>query len=102
MSSGRDSVRLVPVMNKNGWGDQESGSFLCSGSHGVFFEIRVRGHLDRTWSDWLEGLDVKLSDDGLMLLSGHIRDQSELMGVLTRLHNLNLSILSVSEKGKQE
>jgi hypothetical protein len=100
MSSRRDAGSLVTVMNKNGAGDQERMSILPTGIHGAFFEIRVRGHLDQSWSDWLEGLDVKPADDGQMLLFGHIRDQSELMGILTRLHNLNLTLLSVNEAGQ--
>jgi hypothetical protein len=88
---------LIAVMNNNSGADKESGNFFSSGTRGAFFEIRVRGHLDRSWSDWLAGMDVKLRDDGQMVLSGYLRDQSELMGILTRLHNLNLSLISVSE-----
>ncbi len=71
----------------------------CTGSFrsgGGFFEIHVRGHLDSTWSDWLEGLEVKLFDNGEMLLSGTIVDQAALMGVLNKLNGLNLALLSVS------
>jgi hypothetical protein len=102
MSSRRDAVRLVAVMNKYSGGQQHGEGFLFTGTHGAFFEIRVRGHLDESWSDWLEGLDVRLLDDGQMLLSGYVRDQSELMGILTRLHNLNLALLSVSERNQQK
>jgi len=38
-------------------------------------QIRVRGHLDSKWSDWLEGMEVKLLDNGEMILSGTIVDQ---------------------------
>jgi hypothetical protein len=102
MSSRRGAGRLVTVMNKNSGGDEERMGILPTGIHGAFFEIRVRGYLDQSWSDWLEGLDVKPADDGQMLLSGYIRDQSELMGILTRLHNLNLTILSVTEAGQHK
>jgi hypothetical protein len=61
------------------------------------FEILVKGHLDRSWSDWLGGLEVRLVDNGEMMLSGQIRDQAALMGILTRLHGLNLTLLSVSK-----
>ena len=85
------------MTNKNGEGDKESRKTLSTDAHGSFFEIRVKGHLDESWSEWLEGLDVRLLDDGEMLLSGYVRDQAALMGILTRLYNLNLVLLSVSE-----
>ncbi len=62
-----------------------------------FYEIRVRGLLDQTWSHWLEDLEVKLSGNGDMFLLGHIRDQAALMGILNKLHGLNLRIVSVGE-----
>ena len=69
---------------------------------GRFFEIRVRGHLDGKWSDWLEGLEVKLLDNGEMILSGTIVDQAALMGVLNKLNGLNLALLSVSQVNRIE
>lgn len=64
---------------------------------GDFFEIRVQGHLDRQWSDWLEGLELELLDGGEMILSGVIVDQAALLGVLNKLNRLNLTIVSVRE-----
>ncbi len=81
---------------------RESGSARSSAPRGRFFEIRVRGHLDQSWSEWLEGLDVRLLDEGQMLLSGQIRDQTALMGILTKLYNLNLTLISVSERGQEK
>ena len=65
-------------------------------------EIHVRGQLDESWSDWLEGLEIKLLDNGEMILSGYIGDQAALMGILNKLHGLNLALLSVSEVGQQK
>lgn len=75
----------------------ENDNFLPSATHGGFFEIRVKGHLDKSWTDWLEGLEVKLQENNEMVLSGHMTDQAALMGVLNKLYNLNLVLLSVSE-----
>jgi len=61
------------------------------------FEIHVRGHLDSTWSEWLEGLEVKLLENGEMILLGYIQDQAALMGVLNKLSHLNLTLISVNE-----
>jgi len=76
---------------------------LCScGVGGRFFEIRVRGHLDSKWLDWLEGLEVKPLDNGEMILSGTLVDQAALMGVLNKLNGLNLALLSVSQVNRIE
>jgi hypothetical protein len=75
--------------------ENRSAHFSCCG--GGFFEIRVKGHLDSKWLDWLEGLEVKLLDNGEMILSGTLVDQAALMGVLNKLNRLNLTLLSVSQ-----
>ncbi len=69
---------------------------------GKFFEIRVKGHLDGKWSDWLEGLEVELLDNGEMILSGTLVDQAALMGVLNKLNGLNLTLLSVGQVNRIE
>jgi hypothetical protein len=77
------------AMNKE---DQSAPSSCCGGA---CFEIRVKGHLNPNWSDWLEGLELKLLENGEMILSGTIVDQAALMGVLNKLYRLNLTLLSV-------
>ncbi len=67
-----------------------------------FFEIHVQGHLDSKWSDWLEGLEVRLLDNGEMILDGPIVDQAALMGILNKLGHLNLALLSLSEVKTKE
>ena len=61
-----------------------------------FFEIYVKGHLSPCWSDWLEGMEVELLDNGEMILSGVIVDQAALIGVLNKLYRLNLTLLSAN------
>jgi hypothetical protein len=75
---------------------KEQGA-LSGNAHSGFFEIRVKGHLDESWSDWLEGLEVSLLENDEMTLRGRIGDQAALMGVLNRLYGLNLVLLSVNE-----
>lgn len=70
-------------------------------SRGKFFEIHVKGQLDSRWSEWLEGLEVKLLDNGEMILFGPIVDQAALMGVLNKLSHLNLTLLSVNEVNRK-
>ncbi len=61
------------------------------------YEIHVKGHLGDQWSDWLEGMGVRLLDNGEMVLYGPIQDQAALMGILNKLHRLNLTVLSLSK-----
>lgn len=82
--------------NKHDYANKNKGMLPTAGQ-GEFFEIHVKGHLDESWSDWLEGLEVKLVDNGEMILLGHIGDQAALMGILNKLNGLNLTLLSVSE-----
>ena len=90
------------MTNKKNEPNKEDQGTLSTGTRGgCFFEIHVRGQLDESWSDWLEGLEVKLLDDGEMILSGYIWDQAALMGTLNKLYGLNLALLSVSKVGQE-
>jgi hypothetical protein len=60
-------------------------------------EIRVKGQLSDQWRDWFENLDLRYLENGEMILSGSVADQSALMGILNKLNRLNLTLLSVSE-----
>jgi len=75
----------------------EAQNQLSTSPEAKFFEIRVKGQLDSKWSEWLDGLQVKLLDDGEMLLFGPIIDQAALMGVLNKLTRLNLTLLAINE-----
>ena len=66
------------------------------------FKIHVRGQLDESWSDWLDGMEVKLLDNGEMILSGAIVDQAALMGILSKVNRLNLTLLSVREVNQSD
>jgi hypothetical protein len=90
------------MTNKNSESNNENQGFLSTNSRGGIFEIHVKGHLDDSWSDWLEGLEVKLLDNGEMILYGRIGDQAALMGILNKLYRLNLALLSVSEVNQKK
>jgi hypothetical protein len=69
----------------------------------AFYEIRVKGHLDLSWSDWLDGLAIVPQRGDETLLSGPIVDQAALHGLLDKLYAMNLAILSVVQvKNDQE
>ena len=59
------------------------------------YEIRVRGQLDSNWSDWFNGLEVMPQENGETLITGDIQDQDALQGILTKVFNLRLMLLSV-------
>ena len=90
------------MTNKKEESYKENQGVLSTGAQGSFFEIRVKGHLDDSWSEWLEGLEVKLFENGEMILFGHIGDQAALMGILNKLYGLNLALLSVSKASQKK
>jgi hypothetical protein len=61
-----------------------------------FYEIKVEGHLDETLAGWFEDLTVFNLEDGDALLSGLLPDQAALQGVLKRISNLGLTLVSVN------
>ncbi len=61
----------------------------------MLYRVRVGGHLDAGWADWLGGLSITAEPDGTTLLAGTLPDQTALYGVLSKLHNLNLPLLSL-------
>lgn len=60
------------------------------------YEIRVNGHLESTWSDWFDGLAISNLENGEAMLSGYLPDQAALHGVLKRISNLSLTLISVN------
>lgn len=96
MTTLQDEIR--PDRNTEGNGDRNIRSSRPEGRN---FEIHVKGQLNSQWSEWLEGLEVKLLEDGEMILFGPIVDQAALMGILNKLNRLNLTLLSLSEVKEQ-
>ena len=62
-------------------------------------EIRIKGHIDEHWSDWFKGLAVEHIGEDETVLTGPVTDQSALYGLLARLRDLGLTLLSVSSEG---
>ena len=59
------------------------------------YEIRVRGHLDARWASRFEGMTIMLAEDGDTLLTGPVIDQAALHGLLKKVRDLGLSLVSV-------
>jgi hypothetical protein len=60
------------------------------------YEIRIDGHLGGQWSDWFDGLTITLEDDGQTLLTGPVVDQAALHGLLRKVRDLGLPLLSIT------
>lgn len=68
----------------------------------TFYHIIIQDHLDPRWQDWFDGFTFTLTDDGTTILSGTIEDQASLHGVLKKIRNLGLTLISVSPQVKGE
>jgi len=67
------------------------------------FEIRIKGHLDGQWTDWFEGLTITLEEKGDTLLTGPVIDQAALYGLLRKVRDLGMPLVSVTrlDSGRQ-
>ncbi len=61
-----------------------------------FYAIRLKGHLDGRWANWFEDLAITLEDNGETLLTGPVTDQAALHGLLRKVRDLGLPLLSVN------
>ena len=62
----------------------------------MVYQIRIKGHLSRQWTDWFEGLTITLEEDGDTLLTGTVIDQAALHGLLKKVRDLGMPLISVN------
>lgn len=63
------------------------------------YQIRVKGHLDDSWSEWLDGLTITHEEDDTTVLTGTVADQSALYGLLIKLRDLCLTLIAIKREG---
>jgi hypothetical protein len=66
-----------------------------SAGQAAVYQIRIKGHLDAQWADWFDGLTIALEDSGDTLLTGPVVDQAALHGLLKKVRDLGLPLVSV-------
>jgi hypothetical protein len=65
-------------------------------SQPMVYQIRVKSHLSSGWTDWFDGLSITLEDNGNTLLTGPVIDQAALYGVLKKVRDLGMPLISVN------
>jgi hypothetical protein len=69
---------------------------VIDSSQPTIYQIRIKSHLSPDWTDWFEGLTITLEEDGDTLLSGPVVDQAALHGLLKRVRDLGLPLISIN------
>ena len=70
-----------------------------NGNQPTVYQIRIKGHLGSQWAEWFEGLTITLEEDGNTLLTGTAVDQAALHGILKKIRDLGMPLLSVNSVG---
>ena len=69
---------------------------------GIHYEIKVKGHLEEHWADWLGGLSITHDAQGNSLLTGIVPDQAALHGILAQIRDLGLTLISLAPQSVDE
>jgi hypothetical protein len=75
--------------------NSQEGNHSDKPSQPTYYEIHVEGQLDSSWSEWFDGLQVIPQENGETLITGSIPDQAALQGILTKVFNLRLPLVSL-------
>ena len=74
------------------------------GDKAIVYQIKVKGQLDRRWADWFDGMTVTSAQDGNTLLTGPAQDQAALVGLIRKVRDLGIPLISVQpvEAGQED
>jgi hypothetical protein len=87
---------ITPATNRNvGGKEQMSGRIDADQHEAGRYEIRLKGHLDTRWAAWFDGLSLSRESDGTTILRGPIPDQAALHGLLQKVRDTGLPLVSV-------
>jgi hypothetical protein len=79
----------LKVSQPEGW------SLNAKGGQTPQYEIKVKGHLDGGWSEWFNGMDIQNLPGGEAVLCGPVIDQAALYGILTKIRDIGLPLISI-------
>jgi len=65
-------------------------------------EIQVKGHLDKNWTEWLDGFTLTHTEQGETVLTGKVKDQAALFGVMAKLRDLGVSLIAVNFRATED
>src|SRR6266480_83775 len=93
----------IPLTVSEQEGEQGESGMESEHVRQEVYEIVVKGHLDSEWSEWFDGLTITMVDNGETILSGPVVDQTALHGVLIKIRDLGLPLLSLTrtETGRE-
>jgi hypothetical protein len=87
---------ITPATDRNAGGKEQMSGRINPDQHEAGrYEIRLKGHLDGRWAAWFDGLSLSRESDGTTILRGPIPDQAALHGLLQRVRDTGLSLVSV-------
>jgi hypothetical protein len=83
---------------------RQVGSYLqvMRADESAEYEIRVKGHLAPRWSAWFDGMSLSNESDGTTVISGPVVDQAALHGLLQRLRDVGMPLVSITQRTTQE
>lgn len=75
----------------------EQSDHKTNSNQPMIYQIRIKGHLGPQWQDWFDGMTMALEENGETVLTGHVADQPALHGLLKRVRDLGMNLISVNQ-----